>query len=243
MKKLINLVLPLAATLCSCSMETFFTVGVSMPSGFSHYASKRFEKATQPYDVVIVPGIPYDPTTSSSIMKMRILWAKYLFDNGIARNIIFSGSAVYSPYIEGVAMKIIADSLGIPAEHTFFEVKAEHSTENVYYSWKMAKEMGFERIALATDPFQSFALRGFIKKYCPEVASLPVVFQKLKAERANLPSINPKEVYVEDFVSIVDRESFAKRFEGTRGFRVAEAVTQEQSTSFLTAVGPGFTKK
>jgi uncharacterized SAM-binding protein YcdF (DUF218 family) len=224
-------------------METFFTVGVSMPSGFSHYASKRFDKTTETFDVIIVPGIPYDPTTSSAIMKMRILWAKYLFDNGITRNIIFSGSAVYSPYIEGVAMKIIADSLGIPSDHTFFEVKAEHSTENVYYSWKMAKDMGFERIALATDPFQSFALRGFIEKYCPDVASVPVVYKKLKADGTNLPSISLKDVYVDSFVSIVDRETFAERFEGTRGFKVADEVRQDQTKSFLTATGPSLTKK
>ena len=243
MKKLIYLALLPATTLCSCSMETLFTVGVSMPSGFSHYASKRFEKVTETYDVIIVPGIPYDPGVSSPIMKMRILWAKYLFDSGITRNIIFSGSAVYSPYIEGVAMKIIADSLGIPSDHTFCETKAEHSGENIYYSWKMAKEMGFERIALATDPFQSFAVRGFIEKYCPEVASVPMVYKRLKSEGKDLPAINLKDVFVNNFVSLVDRETFIKRFEGTRGFKVAEEVKQEQTKSFLTTIGPGLTKK
>lgn len=224
-------------------METFFTVGVCMPSGFSHYASKRFEQATETYDVIIVPGIPYDPAATSQIMKARILWAKYLFDSGISRNIIFSGGAVYSPYIEGVVMKIIADSLGLPPDHTFFETHAEHSTENVYYSWKMAKEMGFERIALATDPFQSFAVRGFIEKYCPDVASLPMVYKKLKSDGKALPDINLKDVFVNNFVSIVDRETFASRIAGTRGSKVAAAVKQEQSKSFLTAVGPGLTKK
>jgi uncharacterized SAM-binding protein YcdF (DUF218 family) len=214
-----------------------------MPSGFSHYASKRLERVTETYDVIIVPGIPYDPTAPSPIMKMRILWAKYLFDNGITRNIIFSGGAVYSPYIEGVVMKIIADSLGLPPDHTFFETEAEHSTENIYYSWKMAKEMGFERIALATDPFQSFAVRGFIEKYCPDVASVPMVYKKLKSDAMDLPVINLKSVFVNNFVSIVDRETFAKRFAGTRGLKVAELVKQEQSNSFLIAIGPGLTKK
>src|SRR5690349_9113608 len=122
---------------------------------FSHYAKKSYERAKKekPFDVIIVPGVPYEKENTTSIMTMRILWAKQLYDSGFTKNIIFSGSAVYSPYVEGITMKIIADSLGIPPEHTFSETKAEHSTENVYYSWKMAKQMGFEKIALSTDPF------------------------------------------------------------------------------------------
>jgi len=229
--------------LSSCSMETFFTVGVSLPSGFSHLARRQLAKTGEPYDVIIVPGIPYDPTKNSSIMTVRILWAKYLYENGIARNIIFSGSAVYSPYIEGIAMKIIADSLGIPSEHTFFEIKSEHSTENVYYSWKMAKEMGFQRIALATDPFQSWALRGFIKKYCQDVVSIPAVYSRTISGNSTLPAIDLNAAYVNDFVSLLDRESFATRLEGTRGFRVAEEERKRQFTNFLTPLGPSLTKR
>src|SRR5690606_31947372 len=129
---------------------------------------KKYEhaKTVRPYDVIIVPGIPYEKENTSSIMNMRLQWAKHLYDSGFAQNIIFSGSAVYSPFVEGKAMKAIADSMGIPPEHTFYETKAEHSTENVYYSWKMANEMGFKKIALATDPFQSAMLKSFMKKYC-----------------------------------------------------------------------------
>jgi vancomycin permeability regulator SanA len=133
---------------------------------FSRYAEKSFEKARKekPFDVVIVPGVPYD-TTSDFVMKMRVYWAKYLYDSGFTHNVIFSGSAVYNPYAEGVIMKIMADSLGIPSDHTFSETSAEHSTENVYYSWKMAKEMGFSKIALATDPYQAGLLRSFSRKH------------------------------------------------------------------------------
>lgn len=235
MKKLNFFFLSLALFLYSCSTETCFNVGVSMPSGFSRYANKCFEQAKVEgqYDVIIVPGIPYDPTSISSIMKVRILWAKYLYDNGFTKNIIFSGSAVYSPFIEGVAMKIIADSLGIPPDHTFFEIKAEHSTENIYYSWRMAKEMGFKRIALATDPFQSYALKGFIRKYCPEVKSVPVVHKKLKLKGITLPTISINTALVNDFVSIVDRKTFVQRIAGTRGKGIEEEVSLEESRIFF----------
>jgi len=193
---------------------------------FKRYANKSYEQAQldKPFDVIIVPGVPYEPKDVSSVMKMRVLWAKYLYDSGYTHNIIFSGSSVYSPFIESVAMKVIADSLGIPSDHTFAESKAEHSTENVYYSWKMAQVMGFKKIALATDPFQSIMLRSFIKKYCPDVKSVPIVFDKISLSDNPLPAIDTTDCYVKDFVSIVERESFWKRLAGTRGGRVVKEV-------------------
>ncbi|MEO7990970.1 MAG: YdcF family protein [Chryseolinea sp.] len=204
--------------------------GLLTHCSFSRYANKSYEKAKKekPYDVIIVPGVPYEPKAVSSVMQMRILWAKHLYDSGYTKNIIFSGSAVYSPFIEAVAMKVIADSLGIPTDHTFSESKAEHSTENVYYSWKMAKSMGFKKIALATDPFQSVMLRSFIKKFCPDVQSIPVVFDKISLTDHPLPTIDTTDVYVKDFVSIVERESFWKRFAGTRGKRIVDEVRKEK---------------
>lgn len=196
---------------------------------FTHYAKKSYEQAKKdkPYDVIIVPGVPYETGSMSKVMAMRIFWAKHLYDSGFTKNIIFSGSSVYSPYVEGIIMKVIADSLGIPPDHTFSETKAEHSTENIYYSWKMAKKMGFQKIALATDPYQAGLLRGFAKKYCQGMKSVPVVFGVLKMD-GTLPVINPASAYVKDFVSIVKRESFWKRFSGTRGRRVKEEVEAEE---------------
>ena len=197
---------------------------------FSHYAKKSYEKAVveKPFDVIIVPGVPYEKENTTSVMKMRIFWAKHLYDSGFTKNIIFSGSAVYSPYVESIAMKIIADSLGIPSNHTFSETSAEHSTENVYYSWKMAKELGFQKIALATDPFQSRLLRSFTKKYCPGVKAIPVVFDRLQVDDKPLPEIDATTAFRTDFVSIKERESFWQRLSGTLGKKVKEEVKAER---------------
>lgn len=200
---------------------------------FSHYAKKSYENALneKPFDVIIVPGVPYEKEKTTSVMKMRILWAKHLYDSGFTKNIIFSGSAVYSPYVESIAMKIIADTLGIPSEHTFSETKAEHSTENVYYSWKKAKEMGFEKIALATDPFQSRLLRSFTKKFCPGVKAIPIVFDRLEIDDKPLPVIDTSTAFREGFVSITERESFWQRFSGTMGKKVKQEKEQEKDNN------------
>jgi len=199
---------------------------------FKRYAERSYRQAKKdkPYDVIIVPGVPYEKENTTMVMKMRIFWAKHLYDSGYTRNIIFSGAAVYSPFVEALAMKTIADSLGIPPEHTFAETKAEHSTENIYYSWKMAKDLGFKKIALATDPYQSGLLRSFTRRYCPGVKAVPIVFGMLDIGNKTLPVIDTTSCHVDNFVSILDREGFWQRFRGTMGRRVKEERRQNART-------------
>jgi uncharacterized SAM-binding protein YcdF (DUF218 family) len=209
---------------------------------FSRYAEKSYERAAKekPFDVIIVPGVPYDKEKTTSVMKMRIWWAKHLYDIGFTKNIIFSGSAVYSPFVESIAMKIIADSLGIPAEHLFSETEAEHSTENVYYSWKMAKRLGFTKIGLATDPFQSRLLMVFTRKYCRGVWEIPIVFSALEISDGPLPVIDTTAAFVPDFVSITEREGFWRRFSGTMGRRVKDELKTDEDAARKDTKEDGF---
>jgi vancomycin permeability regulator SanA len=205
---------------------------------FSNYADKSYAKAQKekPFDVIIVPGVPYEKAKTNSVMTLRLYWAKHLYDSGYTKNIIFSGSSVYTHFVEGIAMKIMADSLGIPTDHTFYETKAEHSTENVYYSWKMAKEKGFQKIAVATDPYQSAMLRSFIRRHCPDVKQIPIVFKLLDIDDRSLPKIDTTAAYKSDFVSIMERESFWNRLRGTLGKRVIEdkKIARREKTSAST---------
>lgn len=169
------------------------------------------------YEVIIVPGYPYDETEWNNVVQMRVRWAKYLYDNGIAKNIIFSGSAVYSPYIESIIMKKYAVALGVPEKNIYTEELARHSTENLYYSYTRAKELGFTKIALATDPFQTNNLRPFRKRWNIEVGIIPIVFEKISPLDVKTPNINPSSAFVSDFKSILETESFFERFNGTIG--------------------------
>jgi uncharacterized SAM-binding protein YcdF (DUF218 family) len=203
---------------------------VLMQCSFTNYAEKSYARAKKekPYDVIIVPGVPYDKSATTSVMTLRLYWAKHLYDSGFTKNIIFSGGSVYTHFVEGIAMKIMADSLGIPPNRTFYETTAEHSTENVYFSWKLAKEKGFNKIALATDPYQAALLRRFVKRYTPGVKAIPIVFSLLDIDDRSLPKIDTTTAYVENFVSITERENFWERFRGTMGKRVKEDVKQER---------------
>ncbi len=169
------------------------------------------------FDVAIVPGVPFYGQWDS-VMKGRVLWADFLYKKGIIRNVIFSGSAVYSPYYEARIMGLYAEGLGIPAANIFFETQAEHSTENVYYSYEMARKLGFKTIALVTDPFQSLMMNGFTRRrFATSIWHVPFIVDTLRKLNEVELEINPSSAYEAEFRSIVERESKLKRFRGTLG--------------------------
>lgn len=197
-------------------------IAISLAScSYSAKATRRYLQAAReraPFDAIVVPGVPFKDGNWDYIMKGRVYWSKYLYEQGLARNIIYSGSAVYSPYYEGKIMALYAKALGIPEEHIFSEIKAEHSTENAYYGFKMARQLGFEKVALASDPFQSKLLRRYIKrKVDKEMPVIPMVVDTLKAMESQMfdPQIPYEEAFNPDFISIIKRDSWWRRMRGT----------------------------
>ena len=153
-------------------------------------------------------------------MKGRIYWSKFLYDHEVTRNIIYSGAAVYSAYVEAEIMAQYAVALGIPKEHVYSETLAEHSTENVYYSFKLAGKLGFKTIAIASDPFQTRLLRRFArKKVSDTIGLIPMVEDSMVNMEPEMrdPEINSEKAFQKDFVSIKNREGFWKRWRGTLG--------------------------
>ncbi len=176
-----------------------------------HHSAVTYNKsvADAPFDVVIVPGLPYDTSNINPMFKARLLWAKELYDNGIAKHIIFSGSAVHSPYVESVIMKMMADSMGIPTRHTFIEDRALHSKENVSYGVELAHKMGLKKIAIATDPIQSLLIKKHIKDNHEHVSVLPFNIKSMPLYyKATLPKVNNENAYVCGFVPLSERENF-----------------------------------
>ncbi len=201
--------------LCTCFL---YSCVFSLPSS----ARKQYNKAivNAPFDAIIVPGVPYDSLVGnwSDLMKIRVYWSYILYQKGIAKNIIYSGAAVYTPYVESKIMAMYAKELGIPESNIFIEYSAEHSTENVYYSFFMAQRLGFKSVALATDPFQTAMVKHFVKKNKLEICYLPMNFDTIKmfnmVER--LP-VDAEQAKVGNFIPLPEREGFLKRFRGTMG--------------------------
>ena len=174
-------------------------------------------KPEMPFDAVIVPGVPFD-TAWSDIMRARVLWSYHLYKEGHTKNIIFSGSAVYSPFIESRIMAEYAKELGVPEANIFTEERAEHSTENVFYSYYMAKDLGFEHVAVATDPYQTKMVKSFGKRKNLDIHYVPAIFDTVRFYYNDIKvSIDPTRAAVDNFVSLPERESFWKRLAGTLG--------------------------
>lgn len=207
----------------------FMVTALSMLTSctYSQKKSVRMLEKSQglPYDVIVVPGVPLENGRWSRIMKARVYWSKFLIDRGIANHVMYSGSAVYTPYVEAEVMAMYAEAIGIPKDKIYVEAKAEHSTENIYYSHKYARKLGFERIALATDPFQSRMLKRFIKrKVSDKVGVIPIVFDTLKTMEPLMvdPVIDYESAHKAAFVSITERKGFINRFRGTMGKHIDE---------------------
>ena len=176
----------------------------------------------KPYDAIIVPGFPHDTTKGwDRIVKGRVYWALFLYERGITKNIIFSGSAVYTPYIESEVMALYAEKLGIPREHIFVETQAEHSTENLYYAYTLGKKQGFNSIALATDPVQSSFLVSYKRKFkLTDLKFVPIIYDTLEVMTKIDPKINADSAFVKNFIPLPERESLYKRVRGTGGIKI-----------------------
>jgi uncharacterized SAM-binding protein YcdF (DUF218 family) len=171
-----------------------------------------------PFDAVIIPGIPYNGQGWDSVMKSRVLWSYILYRNGYVKNVIYSGSAVYTPYYEAKVMALYGQALGIPRKNIYCDTVAKHSTENVYYSYLLAKKKGFKSIALATDPFQSFMLRGFTRKrFGSPIYHIPFMVDSLAAYNGLNPVIDASSAKVANWESIKERQGFGARMRGTLG--------------------------
>jgi uncharacterized SAM-binding protein YcdF (DUF218 family) len=216
---------------CICWLVSLCLVvtmnGCIFSSKTQHRLFSKIENT--PFDVIIVPGVPFENGLWDRTMKGRVYWAKYLYEKGIAKNILFSGSAVYSPYYEGKIMALYATALGIPAANIYTEIKAEHTTENIYYSYQLAKKLGFNSIAFVSDPFQTKMMQRYIrKKIDPAVPVIPFVADTLKTIEPSMidPLIDYQQAFKKDFISLKKREGLWKRWRGTRGKNIDKKVDE-----------------
>lgn len=207
------------AIIITC-LAIFVAGCISMSKG-PQKAYNEIVKHDVTFDAIIVPGIPFENERWDTVMKARVLWAYILYKNGITRNIIFSGNAVYSPYSEAKIMGLYARALGVPAKNIRYETQARHSTENVFFSYLVAKANSFKVVALATDPIQSALLRRFTAtRFSTPIYHLPFVMDSLRKYNYLDPDINPEPAKTDNFTSITSEESGIKRLFGTLGSNI-----------------------
>lgn len=188
-----------------------------------HHPGRYYKKAkSDSYDAVIIPGFPYDGKNWNKVMKYRLLWAKHLHENKLAKNFIFSGGAVHTPYNEGYIMAMYASKMGIPKENIIIEPYAQHSSENVYFSLKICQEKNFKKIAIATDPFQSFLISNYAQRIRNISIDYLILQPRLIREHKyyDEPKINADLAIENNFIPIKERQSYIERKKGSLGLNI-----------------------
>ncbi len=213
----------------------YLLLSMALLSSCGVYREMSLEHTDRPtYDAVIVPGFPFDNEHGEMNMfhRMRLFWAYHLYSTGETRNIIVSGGAVHSPYVEAEVFAIHLKNLGVDPRHIFIENKAEHSTENVLYSMELASHLGFERIAVATDPMQSRMISFLLRKSDVEVDYLPADIATVGRMywRRFDARIDASPAFVANFVPLKERENRKQRMKGTRGEKYRERMEEERNS-------------
>lgn len=179
------------------SLSLFTLASCSLDKKVQQKNKTSLKKA--PYDVVIVPGYPYHAASNPELFNIRVHWAKTLYDRGVAKNIIFSGDAVHSPYTEGKVMRIFAIGLGVPGEHIFEENKALHTNENIVKGKQLAKKLGFKKIAFATDPYQFSYMIYLVKFYAPGTPIITFPVDSMAYFSKPLPKVDVQPAFIENW--------------------------------------------
>jgi hypothetical protein len=85
----------------------------------------------------------------------------------------------------------------------------------------MARMMGFKKIAVATDPFQSATLKTFAWDRGILVDFIPIIYDSLKTMKVDsLLHIDSSSAFVGDFIPLPKRENILKRILGTLGLEM-----------------------
>lgn len=175
----------------------------------------------KPIDIAIVPGLPLYHGKCDTLLKSRMLWSQYLFKKGIVSNVLYSGNAVYTPWIEGSSMALLANQLGIENKNIVIDTIAEHSTENLFYGYQLAKKMGYKTIAIATDPFQCAMLHKYAKKNFNEtIYFIPIIYDSIKPNMGMDLVIDTTLTLKKNFLPIEERMDYKERLKGTTGKKI-----------------------
>jgi len=192
------------------------------------------------YDAVIVPGFPFDNEEGriNPFQHMRLFWAYHLYVTGETKNIIVSGGAVHTPYVEAEIFALYLKKLGVNPHHIIIENKAEHSTENIFYSLELARHHGFERVAVATDPMQSRMISFLLRKSDVNIDYLPADLKTLGMNywRRFDTRVDGSSAYVSNFVPLKEREDRKQRMKGTRGEKYLQKMQEEQDAPSVSSL-------
>jgi hypothetical protein len=160
-------------------------------------------------DVLVVPGCPTaEDGAIGRCLASRVAWAERLYREGVADNIITTGGAVYTPWVEAEVMAAALTELGVPADRIWIESHALHTDENMYNAMLIAQEQGWESFAVASHhPHARTACRqleSWGAECSPKTMDMPYVWRAVPQQADDLAQLDVSPVA--DWVDLETRE-------------------------------------
>lgn len=153
-------------------------------------------------DVAVVPGCPAEDDGALSFCQWRrVIWAHHLYETGRVDRFIVSGGAVRTPHVEAEGLLQGMVALGVPAERILTETQALHTDENLGYSWAIARDQGWDVVAVASDASHVETACKLLGKWDMECLGFPADYDLVHAVRMETPvpqvSVHPVPGWVD----------------------------------------------
>lgn len=146
-------------------------------------------------EVIVVLGSPSTATGKTSIIqKSRVNKGIALYQQGLAKKLLFTGGAAWNEFVESKTMKRYAIEKGIPDAAILIETKSNNTDENAKFSYQILKKLGFSKVIVVTSPFHT-RRGGFLYKRFP-----------LEVQTAVAPY--PYKLRIKDYVMAIANEYF-----------------------------------
>ena len=150
----------------------------------------------QPCDAVIVLGAGSWNSYISPVFRERINHGIWLYENGYADRIIFTGGyGIGSSMAESGAAKGYALSQGVPEDVIFTEEISVTTEENLYYAKEVMDENAWETAIIVSDPLHMKRAMFLAKDHGISAVSSPTPTTMYRSFKTQFPFLLREEFY------------------------------------------------
>lgn len=151
----------------------FFTVATSLWFAMAVILGVE-RQAVKPADVIVVLGYPTrEDGQPSHNMRYRVKEGVFLYREGYAPRLLFSGGAAYNQFVEAEVMAELAVEMGVDRSDILLEPYSLSTKENVYLVAEMMRERGWQSAIVVTNYYNTRRVRFFMNDEGLDVVAVP----------------------------------------------------------------------
>jgi len=150
----------------------------------------------QPADAIVVLGAAAWHTNPSPVFQERIRHGIWLYENGYADYLIFTGGhGDGAPYSESYVARRYAIAAGVPEEAILIEEYSRTTEENFSYSLDLMNDRQINRIVLVSDPFHMRRAVRVAEDFGLTVYSSPTPTTRYETLNTQIPFLSREVIF------------------------------------------------